>query len=124
MFATFRSNRLHSFGGSIAQWKRVWKVKRGTKSDLAETVEKEMGRARVLIAEQEIKRNGVRERKSNKTWMSEALSREEERIMREMQQATEKFDPLGDWNFDPRRDHRSEAEQGGPDREKEASASS
>ena len=76
------------FGGSIAQWKRVWKVEREAKSELAEAFEKEMRRARVLIAEQEIKRSGARQKKSDKTWMSEAVSREEERIMLKMQQAT------------------------------------
>jgi len=79
------------FGGSIAQWKRVWKVERETKSELAEAFEKEMRRARVLIAEQEIKRSGARQKKSDKTWMSEAVSREEERIMLKMQQATAKL---------------------------------
>ena len=50
-----------------------------------------MRRARVLIAEQEIKRNGVRKRKSDKTCMSEAVSQEEERIMSKLQQATAKL---------------------------------
>ena len=79
------------FGGSVAQWKRKFKVERGTKSELAEAFEKEMRRARILIAEREIKRSGSREKKSDKTWMSEAVSREEEGIMLRMQQETTKL---------------------------------
>ena len=78
------------FGGSVAQWKRKFKVECGAKSELAEAFEKEMRRARILIAEQEIKRSGARGKKSDKTWMSEAVSREEERIMLKMQQETAK----------------------------------
>ena len=76
------------FGGSIAKWKRVWKVAKEAQSPIAEAFEKEMRRARVLIAEQELKRSGARAKKSDETLMSEAVSRAEESIMLKLQQAT------------------------------------
>ena len=78
------------FGGSISRWKQSWKVSSTAKSEIAEEFEKEMRRARILIAEQELKRCGARERKSDKTLMAEAVSREEERIMLKIQQHVEK----------------------------------
>ena len=75
------------FGGSISKWKRVWKVESNAKSEVAEAFEKEMRRARILIAEQELKRNGAREERSDKTRTHEAVSREEERIMLKIQRA-------------------------------------
>ena len=75
------------FGGSISKWKQVWKVPREAKSPIAEAFEKEMRRARVLIAEHELKRSGARAKKSDGTLMSEAVSREEEAIMLRIQQA-------------------------------------
>ena len=50
-----------------------------------------MRRARVLIAEQELKRLGAGAKKSNATLMSEAVSRAEEGIMLKIQQATGKL---------------------------------
>ena len=44
----------------------------------------------MLIAEEELKRSGARERKNDKTLMAEAVSREEERIMLKIQQHAEK----------------------------------
>ena len=79
------------FGGSISKWKRVWKVPREAQSPIAEAFEKEMRRARVLIAEQELKRSGTRARKSDETLMSEAVSRAEEAIMLKIQQAVGKL---------------------------------
>ena len=75
------------FGGSISKWKQVWKVPREAQSPIAEAFEKEMRRARVLIAEQELKRSGTRARKSDETLMSEAVSRAEEAIMLKIQRA-------------------------------------
>ena len=44
-------------------------------------------RARILIAEEEIKRSGAREKRSDKTLTHEAVSREEERLMLKIQRA-------------------------------------
>ena len=60
-------------------------------SPIAEAFEREMRRARVLIAEQELKRNGTRARKADETLMSEAVSRAEEGIMLKLQQAAGKL---------------------------------
>ena len=79
------------FGGSIANWKRKFKVKSEAQSPIAEAFEREMRRARVLIAEQELKRLGAGAKKSNATLMSEAVSRAEEGIMLKIQQATGKL---------------------------------
>ena len=79
------------FGGSIPKWKRKWRVQAEAKSEIAEAFDKEMRRARVLIAEEELKRSGAREKRSDTTLMSEAVSREEERIMLEIQQAVGKL---------------------------------
>ena len=77
------------FGGSITRWKRVWKVAKEAQSPIAEAFEREMRRARVLIADQELKRLGARAKKSNATLMSEAVSREREtKIMLKMKQET------------------------------------
>ena len=46
------------FGGSIANWKRKYKVAKEAQSPIAEAFEREMRRARVLIAEQELRRFG------------------------------------------------------------------
>ena len=79
------------FGGSISKWKRVWKVDSSAKSEVAEAFEKEMRRARILIAEQEIKNSGAREKRSDKTLTHEAVGREEERLMLKIQQAAGKM---------------------------------
>ena len=79
------------FGGSISKWKRVWKVESSAKSEVAEAFEKEMRRARILIAEQEIKNSGGREKRSDKTLTHEAVGREEEKLMLKIQQATSKL---------------------------------
>ena len=67
------------FGRSIAKWKRVEKIQATAKSGLAEEFEKEMKRARVLIAEKELKKCRATSGKSDKTLMAEAVSREEEK---------------------------------------------
>ena len=79
------------FGGSIASWKRKAKVEREAHSPIAEAFEREMRRARILIAEAELKRTGARARKSDETLMSEAVSRAEEAIMLKMQQVAGKL---------------------------------
>jgi len=79
------------FGGSISKWKRVWKVESSAKSEAAEAFEKEMRRARILIAEQELKRSGAREKRSDKTLTHEAVCREEEKLMLKIQQALSKL---------------------------------
>ena len=79
------------FGGSISKWKRVWKVESSAKSEVAEAFEKEMRRARILIAEQELKRSGARDKRSDKTLTHEAVSREEEKLMLKIQQALSKL---------------------------------
>ena len=79
------------FGGSIASWKRRAKVAMEAQSPIAEAFEREMRRARILIAEQELKRMGTRARKSDETLMSEAVSRAEEGIMLKIQQAAGKL---------------------------------
>ena len=79
------------FGGSISKWKRDWKVESSAKSEVAEAFEKEMRRARILIAEQELKRSGTREKRSDKTLTHEAVSREEEKLMLKIQQALSKL---------------------------------
>ena len=98
------------FGGSISRWEQSWRVSSTAKSEIAEEFEKEMRRARVLIAEQELKRCGARERKSDKTLMAEAVSREEEKILNAQDTAARGEARLEDRDFDPRRDHRPEEE--------------
>ena len=75
------------FGGSISKWKQSHKVESSWKSETAEEFEKEMKMARVLIAEQELKREKARGRKSDRTLLSEAVGREEEAIMLKIQRA-------------------------------------
>ena len=79
------------FGRSVAKWKKVEKIQSTAKSSIAEQFEKEMKKARVLIAEQELKKCRVRDGKSDKTLMAEAVSREEEKIMLKMQQSLEEL---------------------------------
>ena len=79
------------FGRSVAKWKRVEKIQATAKSGLAEEFEKEMKRARVLIAEKELKKCRATSGKSDKTLMAEAVSREEEKIMLKIQQRLEKL---------------------------------
>ena len=79
------------FGRSLAKWKRVEKIQSTAKSNLAERFETEMKKARVLIAEKELKRCRARDGKSDKTLMAEAVSREEERIMLKIQRSLEKL---------------------------------
>ena len=69
----------------------MFKVEREAQSPIAEAFEREMRRARVLIAEQELKRLGARAKKSSGTLMSEAMSSAEEGIMLKIQQATGKL---------------------------------
>ena len=77
------------FGRSIAKWKRTEKIQSAAKSEATEQFEAEMKKARVLIAEKEIRRCKTREGKSDKTLMAEAVTREEERIMLKIQQNVE-----------------------------------
>ena len=75
------------FRGSISKWKQAYKVENSWKSEIAEAFEKEMKMARVLIAEQELRRENERGRKSDRTLTSEAVGREEEAIMLKIQRA-------------------------------------
>ena len=79
------------FGRSVAKWKKVEKIQSTAQSSIAEQFENEMEKARVLIAEQELKKCRVRDGKSDKTLMAEAVSREEEKIMLKMQQSLEEL---------------------------------
>ena len=79
------------FGRSVAKWKKVEKIRDTAKSSIAEKFEKEMKKARVLIAEQELKKCRGRDGKSDRTLMAEAVSREEEFIMLKIQRNLEKL---------------------------------
>ena len=79
------------FGRSVAKWKKVEKIQGTAKSSIAEKFEAEMKKARVLIAEKELRRCRTRDGKSDKTLMAEAVTREEERIMLKIQQEVEKL---------------------------------
>ena len=79
------------FGRSIAKWMKVEKIRDTAKSSIAEKFEKEMKKARVLIAEEELKKSRGRDGKSDKTLMAEAVSREEEFIMLKIQRSLEKL---------------------------------
>ena len=111
------------FGGSVAQWKRKFKVERGAKSELAEAFEKEMRRARILIAEREIKRSGTREKKSDKT-VDVRSSKPGRRRNNAQDAARDDKAGVGDWNVDSRRNHRSEEEHSEHGREERARARS
>ena len=75
-------NRL-TFGGGIARWKKEFKVEAQARSEEAERDEKQMQRARVLIAAWERSRGAAKETK-DKTLASKAVGRAEEALMRRL----------------------------------------
>ena len=79
------------FGRSVGKWKKVEKIQSTAKSSIAEKFETEMKKARVLIAEKELKKCRARDGKSDKTLMAEAVSREEEKIMLKIQRSLEQL---------------------------------
>ena len=77
------------FGGSLAKWKREEGIPETAYSEIVERFEKEMKRARVLIAETEKRRGQVRTRK-DATLVSNAVGRTEEQITRKLTAELEK----------------------------------
>ena len=71
------------FGGGIAKWKKDFGIEAQARSEDAEKFEKQMNRARVLIAADE-RRNGGAKGAKDKTLVSRAVGRVEERLMAKM----------------------------------------
>ena len=80
-------NRI-TFGGGIARWKSDFNVGAQARSEDAERFEKQMQRARVVVAARERSRGAARETK-DKTLVSKAVGRAEEAWIRRLSEKLE-----------------------------------